>query len=67
MQYAPDGLHFDVVGKVSVPLVAAGPYVPDAFADHGDGRGITWGLAHIHHPAMTGRWRIATWSDSIAI
>ncbi len=49
VQYAPDGLHFDVVGKVSVPPVAAGPYVPDAFADHGDGRGITWGLAHIHH------------------
>ena len=49
VQYAPDGLHFDVVGKVSVPPVAAGPYVPDAFADNGDGRGITWGLAHIHH------------------
>ena len=27
--------------------VAAGPYVPDAFADNGDGKGITWGLAHI--------------------
>ncbi len=49
VQYAPDGLAFDVVGKVSVPPVAAGPYVPDAFADNGDGRGITWGLAHIHH------------------
>ena len=25
-----------------------GPFAPDAFADDGDGRGITWGLSHIH-------------------
>jgi hypothetical protein len=25
---------------------AAGPYVPDAFDDNADGRGITWGLTH---------------------
>ena len=49
VQYAPDGLNFGVVGKVSVPPVAAGPYVPDAFADTGDGRGITWGLSHVQH------------------
>ena len=49
VQYAADGLNFEVRGKVSVPPVAAGPYVPDAFADDGDGRGISWGLAHIHH------------------
>lgn len=49
VQYASDGLHFEVVGKVSVPPVAAGPYVPDAFEDNGDGQGIQWGLAHIHH------------------
>ena len=49
VQYAPDGLNFEVVGKVSAPPVAAGPYVPDAFADTGDGEGVTWGLAHIHH------------------
>ncbi len=49
VQYAPDGLNFSVVGKLSVPPVAAGPYVPDAFADTGAGRGITWGLAHVQH------------------
>ncbi len=49
VQYAPDGLNFAVVGKVSAPPVAAGPYVPDAFADTGAGRGITWGLCHIQH------------------
>ncbi len=27
--------------------VAAGPYVPDAFTDTKNGRGITWGLCHI--------------------
>ena len=49
VQYAQDGLNFEVVGKVTVPPVAAGPYVPDAFADSGDGRGVTWGLSHIQH------------------
>ena len=49
VQFASDGLNFQVVGKVSVPPVAAGPYVPDAFTDNRDGRGISWGLSHIHH------------------
>ncbi len=49
VQYAADGLNFKVVGKVSAPPIAAGPYVPDAFTDSGDGRGLTWGLAHIQH------------------
>ena len=49
VQYAPDGLNFEVVGKVTVPPVAAGPYVADAFTDSGDGRGVTWGLSHIQH------------------
>ncbi|MCY4070125.1 MAG: family 43 glycosylhydrolase [Chloroflexi bacterium] len=49
VQFAPDGLNFEVLGKVSVPPIAAGPFVPDAFSDNGDGRGVTWGLSHIHH------------------
>ncbi len=49
VQYAPDGLNFKVMGKVSVPPVAAGPHLPDAFDDSGDGRGLAWGLAHIQH------------------
>ena len=49
VQYAADGLNFEVVGKVSAPPVAAGPHVPDAFTDTRDGEGITWGLAHLHH------------------
>ena len=49
VQFAPDGLNFEVMGKVSAPPVAAGPFVPDAFSDSGDGRGVSWGLAHIQH------------------
>lgn len=49
VQFAADGLNFEVRGKVSAPPVAAGPYVPDAFSDNGDGIGISWGLAHIQH------------------
>ncbi|RMF89115.1 MAG: glycoside hydrolase [Planctomycetota bacterium] len=46
IQYAPDGVNFDVAASVSIPPFAAGPYVPDAFTDSGNGRGITWGLCH---------------------
>ncbi len=46
IQYAPDGVNFDVASSVSLMPIAAGPYVPDAFTDSGYGRGITWGLSH---------------------
>ena len=48
IQYAPDGENFEVVSLLQVPPVAPGPFIPDAFADSGDGRGITWGLCHIN-------------------
>ena len=48
IQYAPDGLNFEVRSLVQVPPIAPGPFVPDAFADNGDGRGFTWGLCHIN-------------------
>ena len=53
VQYAPDGLSFEVKSHIQVPPVAPGPFCPDLFADNGDGRGITWGLCHIH-PRGTG-------------
>ncbi len=46
IQYAPDGVSFDVVTTTSLMPTAAGPYVPDAFTDTRNGRGITWGLSH---------------------
>jgi len=47
VQYAPNGLNFEVKSLLVMPPIAPGPFVPDAFADNGDGRGITWGLCHI--------------------
>ena len=47
VQYAPDGLNFEVKATVVQPPVAAGPFCPDAFAGNGDGRGVCWGLCHI--------------------
>jgi len=46
IQYAADGVNFRVATTTSLMPIAAGPYVPDAFSDSGDGRGITWGLCH---------------------
>ncbi|MHC4749562.1 MAG: glycoside hydrolase family 117 protein [Planctomycetota bacterium] len=48
IQYAPDGVNFKMMSLLQVPPIAPGPFVPDAFADNGDGRGITWGLCHIN-------------------
>jgi len=48
VQYAPDGVNFRMMSMLQVPPVAPGPFVPDAFADRGDGRGITWGLCHMN-------------------
>ncbi|GAB6165926.1 hypothetical protein JCM19992_19260 [Thermostilla marina] len=48
IQYAPDGVNFEVQSIIQVPPIAPGPFVPDAFADDGNGRGITWGLCHIN-------------------
>jgi hypothetical protein len=53
VQYAPDGLNFEVKSHVQMPPIAPGPFCPDAFADNGDGRGITWGLCHITNQART--------------
>ena len=47
VQYATDGLNFEVASMIQVPPVAPGPFVPDAFADNANGRGISWGLCHI--------------------
>jgi hypothetical protein len=47
VQYAPDGLNFEVKATVVQPPVAAGPFCPDAFAGNNDGRGICWGVSHI--------------------
>ena len=47
VQFAADGLNFEPKAHVQLSPHAPGPFCPDAFADNGDGRGITWGLSHI--------------------
>jgi hypothetical protein len=63
VQYAPDGLNFEVKSLIRIAPIAAGPFCPDAFADNGDGRGITWGLCHMrktgsrhNHPSFIARF-----------
>ncbi len=48
VQFAPDGINFQMMSILQVPPIAPGPFVFDAFADNGDGRGFTWGLCHIN-------------------
>ncbi len=55
VQYAPDGVNFEMMSVLQVPPIAPGPYVPDAFDSNGDGRGITWGLMHIDGRDSQGR------------
>lgn len=49
IQYAPDGVNFEVAAISSLFPIAPGAYVPDAFEDNGNGRGITWGLCHFRN------------------
>ena len=54
IQYAPDGVNFEVAAISSLFPIAPGSYVPDAFTDNGDGRGITWGLCHFRDVLKVG-------------
>ena len=46
IQYAEDWVNFEIAAITELMPAAAGPFVPDAFTDSGDGRGITWGISH---------------------
>jgi hypothetical protein len=62
VQFAPDGVNFEIMSSIEMPPLAPGPFVPDAFADNGDGRGITWGLFHIPPPMdASSPWK---WADN---
>ncbi|MEM8966744.1 MAG: glycoside hydrolase [Bacteroidota bacterium] len=47
VQYAEDGVNFEIASITSLIPIAAGPYIPDAFTNTQNGRGITWGISHI--------------------
>jgi hypothetical protein len=46
VQYAEDGVNFEIASITEMMPYAGAPYVADAFTDTKDGRGITWGMAH---------------------
>jgi len=46
IQYAEDWVNFEIASITELLPLAAGPFIPDAFTDTKDGRGITWGLSH---------------------
>jgi hypothetical protein len=47
IQFAPDGVNFEVKAHVEVPPIAPGFYRPDAYTNTKDGQGVTWGLSQI--------------------
>ena len=59
IQYAKDWVNFEIAAITSLMPAAAGPFVPDAFSDTKDGRGITWGLSHFTN--------VTTWDTNHAV
>jgi len=47
MQYAPDGINFEIVAGVNDIPPAGGAYVPDLFTNTNNGQGFNWGLSYI--------------------
>ncbi|GAA3617385.1 hypothetical protein GCM10022396_39930 [Flavivirga amylovorans] len=45
IQYAKDGVNFEVKATAKYMPLAGGPFVPDAFTNTDYGRGITWGIS----------------------
>ncbi|MDV7187161.1 family 43 glycosylhydrolase [Lutibacter sp. TH_r2] len=46
VQYAEDGVNFDIASITEYMPSAGGPFIPDAFTDTKYGKGITWGISH---------------------
>ena len=55
IQYAEDWVNFEIASITELMPYAGAPYVPDAFTDTKDGRGITWGLAHFINQGGKGK------------
>ncbi|BAX78475.1 glycoside hydrolase family 117 protein [Labilibaculum antarcticum] len=51
IQYAKDWVNFEIASIVELMPDAGGPFIPDAFTDTKDGRGITWGISHFTNAA----------------
>lgn len=59
IQFAPDGINFDIAAITELMPAAGGPFIPDAYTNTKDGRGITWGLSHFTN--------YTKWSENHAI
>ena len=46
IQFAKDGVNFEIAAITELMPYAAAPFIPDAFTNTKNGRGITWGLCH---------------------
>lgn len=59
IQYAEDGVNFELASMVTMIPTAGGPFIPDAFTDTRSGRGITWGISHFTNAT--------TWNENHSI
>ncbi|WP_139958807.1 glycoside hydrolase family 117 protein [Flavicella sediminum] len=59
IQYAENGIDFNIAAISSLLPNAGGPFIPDAFTDTKDGRGITWGISHFTN--------VTKWSENHSI
>ncbi|MDW7692453.1 family 43 glycosylhydrolase [Flammeovirgaceae bacterium SG7u.111] len=53
MQYAEDGVNFNIAAVVELTPTAAGAFTPDAFTGTDYGKGITWGVCHFINAGTT--------------
>ncbi|MEX0320880.1 MAG: family 43 glycosylhydrolase [Puniceicoccaceae bacterium] len=49
IQYAEDWVNFEIKAITEMMPIGPNGFIPDAFADNGDGRGITWGVCHFRN------------------
>ncbi|MEM6846166.1 MAG: family 43 glycosylhydrolase [Bacteroidota bacterium] len=49
IQYAKDWVNFKIASITEMMPIGPNAYIPDAFLDNGDGRGITWGISHFRN------------------
>lgn len=47
VQFAKDGVNFEIAPITGLMPTAGDPFIPDAFTDTKYGRDITWGISHI--------------------
>ncbi len=55
IQYAKDGVNFEIASSVSLTPKAAAPFTPDAFTNTTYGQGISWGLSHFINAGAKGK------------